>query len=815
MCVREHLVYASMAIAMLIALTAFTAISDDAFGMETTNWASEVKNPDTFVWDTIGDPQTLDPAECYDDVSSSIIYNVYDRLVTYKGSDSKTVYPSLATDWSVDSSGKIWTFHLRKGVKFSNGDPFNAEAVKYSFDRVLIMNSPSTGVSWILSQFMYTYDPYTGEWNSPDGESSVRVVDNYTVEFHLREPYSGFLATLAFTVSSIVDPKVVEEHGGVVPNQDNEWMSQNMVGTGPYKLVVWKRYEYIKLEWNPNYWGSWEGKHVKYVIRKNVPVLDERETHLENGDADMAYVPFNYIKDLEGKEGIVIDAGLSYNLEFMTINCRPTYHDENNPLHNKLVRQAISYAVDYQRIIDEVYMGYVIQSQGPIPKGMLGHDDNLFMYHHDPQKARELLEEAGYGDGFSLTILYNQGNDLRGHIAEIVKENLGEIGISVNIEELAWPTLLDKMYRGDYGMIITGWAPDYNDPDDYVHPFLGSASIGGDVFRTGWQNDTVDDLIIKAKYEVNQTKRVEYYKEVQEIAMDDPSFVYLVQMKHIDVYRSWLQGYQYNPSMNCPIFYELYKNYIPPLRIVSYSPANETINDRSPTISFEFEDKEYTEYITIFLSIDGFVWVNRSEVNGYEGTVEIKLPFLLTNGKHYVAMTISDDLGNEARANWSFTVDAVEIEDLKGQIEEIQSNINGLKNEIAELEKEMEDLQEEIGDLQGNLSKLEERLNELEEALDENISALNEAIVQGDANLVERINENVTSLREEIENLKSDIDSELSNVQEKNNNQEKNIEGTRNVGYVAMCLGVIAIILAIIALITAIKRKDGKKSQEE
>ncbi len=522
---------------------------------------SHVKNPDTFVWDEAGDPQTLDPAECYGVPGSSIIYNVYDRLVTYKGSDSKTIYPSLATSWEVDSTGKNWTFHLRKGVKFSNGDPFNAEAVKFSFDRVLIMNSPQTGVAWILSQYMYTYNATTGKWNSPDGESSVRVIDDYTVQFKLREPYGGFLATLAFTVSSIVDPKVVNEHGGVVPNQDNDWMSQHMVGTGPYKLVEWKHNEYIKLEWNPNYWGGWKGKHVKYVIRKNVAEISTREQELLKGDADMANIPYDHIQDLKGKEGIKVEeSGLTYNVDMMEMNTRPTYNGQPNPLHNKLVRQAISYAIDYQDIIKEVYMGYAVQLQGPIPKGMPCHDDNLFMYHHDPAKAKQLLKEAGYENGFSVTILTIVGYTDYVKIAQIVKENLAEVGISATVQTLARPTVLDKMDRGDYSMLIEGWAPDYNDPDDYIFPFLASYGIGGDTYRTGWHNATFDKLVMEAKFEVNPEKRCALYKQAQEIAIEDPAMVYLAQTEHIGIYRTWLHGYQYNPVRDrAPNFYDLYK----------------------------------------------------------------------------------------------------------------------------------------------------------------------------------------------------------------------------------------------------------------
>ncbi|AGB05173.1 ABC-type dipeptide transport system, periplasmic component [Aciduliprofundum sp. MAR08-339] len=527
----------------------------------------QVKNPDTFVWDTIGDPQTLDPAEAYDTASGVVIQNVYQTLVTYHGTDTKTIYPLLATHWTVDKTGKNWTFYLRKDVKFSNGDPFNATAVKFSFDRVLIMNSPQTGVSWILSQFMYTYNATAKKWNSPDGKSSVQVVGPYTVEFHLREAYGGFLPAIAFTVASIVDPKVVNAHGGVVPNKDNSWMSQNMVGTGPYKLVEWQHNAFIKLEWNPNYWGGWSGHHVKYIIIRNIPSLATREQELVKGDADMAYIPVNHLNDtiLTNDKYIKIDTGgLTFDVDMIEMNCRKTYQNETNPLYYKEVRQAISYAVPYDTIIKEVYKGYAIRLQGPIPKGMPGHDNNLFMYPYDIKKAQQLMNDArqkyGLPQTIKLTILYNQGNAVRAHIAEILKGSLLNIGIQLTIQELSWPTLLDKMDRGDYSMIIVGWAPDYNDPDDYAFPFLGSAAIGGDTYETGWHNATVDKLLLEAKYCVNQTKREQLYYEIQKIAMEDPSFIYIAQNKHVAVYRTWLQGYYYNPVMMLN-FYSLYKAY--------------------------------------------------------------------------------------------------------------------------------------------------------------------------------------------------------------------------------------------------------------
>jgi peptide/nickel transport system substrate-binding protein len=261
----------------------------------------EIKNPTIYTRYDIGEPRTLDPAESYDSASSDMINNIYETLVTYKGNDSKTIYPSLATDWVAPTgNSSTWTFHLRHGVQFSNGDAFTAEDVKYSFDRVLIMNSPDSGVSWILSQCMDT--------------NSTKVIDDYTVEINLTKPYGGFLVLLAFTVASVVDKKVVEANGGVVANTDNEWMKEHAVGTGPYTLDHWTHNSEIVLKKNDLYWGGWTGKHVDTVVVKTADEASTRILALQTGDADVAYIPLENLVDVENSTGVSILKDPSYNV---------------------------------------------------------------------------------------------------------------------------------------------------------------------------------------------------------------------------------------------------------------------------------------------------------------------------------------------------------------------------------------------------------------------------------------------------------------------------------------------------------------------
>ena len=169
-----------------------------------------------------GEPESLDPAYAYDARSNSIINNVYDRLITYPGEDASRFAPMLAEKWEISPDGKVLTFHLRKDVKFHDGSAMKADAVKYSFDRVLKMNQPP---SWMMSQMMDL--------------NSTKVIDDYTVEINLTAPYAAALSVFCHSVGSVVNPAVVEAHGGVVEGEQNSWMDQNGTGTGPFTLRKW------------------------------------------------------------------------------------------------------------------------------------------------------------------------------------------------------------------------------------------------------------------------------------------------------------------------------------------------------------------------------------------------------------------------------------------------------------------------------------------------------------------------------------------------------------------------------------------------
>jgi peptide/nickel transport system substrate-binding protein len=526
---------------------------------EEQNGEIEIKNPTTIVRYDIGDAKTLDPADCYDTASSEPIFQIYETLVTYKGNDTKTFYPCLATDWTVSNDSLTWTFHLRHNVKFSNGNDFTAEDVKYSFDRVLIMGAPESGVDWILGQCMDT--------------NSTTILDEYTIQINLTESYGGFLALMPYTVAAIVDKDYVEEHGGVVAGEENTYMKEHPMGTGPYVLDHWTRATEIVLTQNQDYWGGWEGEHPEKVVIKYADEPATRILALKNGDADFAYIPYANLEDVIDEKGIVVHPFDSYDVQLIAIN---TKTDNSEYLADGEVRKALSYAFDYDTAIETAWNGYASRLAGAIPTGMPYYDtqnNGQPYYDYDLTMAEQILDDAGYTkdyeldgvmyrfNGTTMRLFYNAGNSEREKMAVMFRGALDEIGILSSIIAEGWPQLLHRMYTtDDWDMMFIGWGPDYNDPDDYIAPFIGSADIGQDTYNTGYMNETVDEKILEAKYTADSAKRAAAYKTAFDIYIQEPPMIFVVQRQYIRPWRNWVQNYTYNPVREW-YFYDYYKAY--------------------------------------------------------------------------------------------------------------------------------------------------------------------------------------------------------------------------------------------------------------
>jgi len=376
---------------------------------------------------------------------------------------------------------------------------------------------------------------------------------------------------MPFTIAAIVDKDYVEANGGVVAGQENVWMKEHPMGTGPYTLDHWTRATEIVLNKNPTYWGGWAGNHADKVVIKYADEAATRILALKNGDADFAYIPYGNLVDVIGETGIVVHPFDSYDVGLLAIN---TKVNNSKYLADGQVRKALSYAFDYESSITNAWNGYASTLPGAIPKGMPYYDtqnNGQPYYTFNLTKAEAILDAAGYTktfdldgtlyrfNGTTLRLFYNAGNSEREKMAVMFQSDLDSIGILSSIIAEGWPQLLHRMYTtDDWDTMFIGWGPDYNDPDDYIFPFIASTGIGGDTYNTGYYNATVDAKLIEGKYSANPTVRAAAYKTAFDIYIQEPPFIFLVQRQYIRPWRAWVQNYTYNPVREW-YFYDYYK----------------------------------------------------------------------------------------------------------------------------------------------------------------------------------------------------------------------------------------------------------------
>jgi len=492
-----------------------------------------------------GEPDQLDPATCYDMRGSTIIWNIYDRLVRYEGSDVTEVKPAVAKRWGISDDGLKYTFYLRDDVKFHNGDKLTAEDVKYSFNRVIKMNQPP---SWMFKQCM--------------DENSMEVLDGYTVKITLTKPYAAFMHILTYTVASVVNKRVVEENGGVVADTENLWMNENECGSGPFELKLWTHAEQITLTRFDDYWG--ESAKLREIYMPFEPEVSTRIMLLKKGDADIAlHFPATNVKSVEGAKGLTIERDPTMNIDFIVLACRKSLADKN-------VRQALAYSMDYEANLKYIYYGYARRAIGVIPEGIFGNYDVEEPYELDLEKANAILDRAGYdkwdeehkyridpGTGEALTaeMCLPEGEETNREIALGWQANLKKIGFDLVLRKVTWARIYDIIRANETEMIISGWLPDYPDPDNYADSMLGSANTRA-IWGSDYHNEEIDRLIDKGKWETDETARKEIYKQIEIINHEDAPFIWTAQTDEITVMQDYVKGYCYNSCQL--VFYPIY-----------------------------------------------------------------------------------------------------------------------------------------------------------------------------------------------------------------------------------------------------------------
>ncbi len=486
------------------------------------------------------EPTTLDPHRFYDSESGRAIRLVYEKLVDYEGSSTSKIVGVLATHWDVSPDGKVWTFYLRKGVKFHDGTPFNATAVIVSWQR-----------------FMYIYNE-TGEgsgWLFADIVDKVVKVDDYTVKFILKKPVPDFLARLAALWGFyIVSPTCIDKHKTPDDPWAMKWFQEHECGTGPYRLVEWKHHQYILLEKFDDYWRGWADKPAGYVCKVVIKEITETSAiklALLKGTIDMTLGGTTYedIPYFKKRKDIVVYENPSFNVLYVFFNTKKW------PLNITEVRQALSYAVNYTELVRVVLLGHGKPMRGPLPSSMPGWDPNVPMYTYNPNKAVELLKKAGLaGKKLKLVYAYVQGDETERKVGEMLKQffesvaKKAGIDLTVDIQPMTWDTLYNLVMKSEPSkapdMAALYWWPDYVDPVDYFFPMFHSE---GSYNFAHLSDPTLDKLIDQASVEMNKAKRAELIKEIQRRIVELAPAIFCFELDQIDIARANVHGYVYNP----------------------------------------------------------------------------------------------------------------------------------------------------------------------------------------------------------------------------------------------------------------------------
>ena len=461
---------------------------------------------ETLVFGRGGDSTSLDPSRVTEGETFKVTVNLFETLLNF-GDQDTTIQPGLAKNHDTSEDGLTYTFELEEGVKFHDDTDFNAEAVVKNFER------------WAAGDeemFPYYKSMFGG---FKDDEShvieSVTADGDYTVVIKLKRPQAPFLKNLAMDMFAIASPTAFEGQG------DDDF-ERNPVGTGPFQFVDWKPNDSITIEKFDGYWQDGLPKLGK-VIFLSIPDNSARLNNLLAGNIDLAdgINPSDGVT-IEDNDSLQLFERPSMNVGYLGLTVtRP-------PFDNKLVRQAMNHAIDKQAIIDSFFEGRAEVAKNPMPESISGYNDDIEGYEYDPEKAKELLAEAGHADGFDMELWampvprpYMPDGE---KVAEVIQKNLEDVGITAKIVSHEWATYLDLASKGDADAFMLGWTGDNGDADNFLYVLLDEDNIGSNNY-TYFENDAMHDLFIEAQTEVDEDKRIKLYEEAQEIIHEEAPWV--------------------------------------------------------------------------------------------------------------------------------------------------------------------------------------------------------------------------------------------------------------------------------------------------
>ncbi len=395
-----------------------------------------------------GNPESLDPATTFDGIAYQITSHIYEPLIAADGSNEYRGGPGLAESWTVSPDGLTWTFNIRPGAKFHDGTEANADAVVYNINRWWDPDHPHyIGDS---AYFGYFFGPPKGEAGS--SFVNVTVLGSTKVVIQLSAPDSNILAKLAYPPFGIASPQAIQANT----------LSSNPVGSGPYTFVTWQTDQYVDLAANDQWAPMPEMVKLRFQV---VPSPEDRLAALKSGQVQASPGLQDLLDEVQMAGSLRVEWHPSVDIGYMGINRAFT------PLDNVLVRQAIAHAVNREAIVADAYAPGDLVATDVVPPQLWGADPDLEDYAYDPQMAINLLNQAGYPNGFAATLsfrdVFRSYMPNPGATAAAIAADLEAIGIDVTVEQLESSEFIDQMSAGELELFLIGWSPDYAHPINF------------------------------------------------------------------------------------------------------------------------------------------------------------------------------------------------------------------------------------------------------------------------------------------------------------------------------------------------------------
>ena len=480
------------------AQTTTTAASDSG-GTTTaapaTTTAAPAQTGGEIVMSLATQPNALDVINSAERQAGNVAAQIFDALVWVN--DEGTIEPALATSWDISADGSVYTFHLREGVEFSNGEPFNADVVVNTWK---VGGTPENTYADIFQR-----------------ASSVEAIDPMTVAITAAQPNALFMRQVG-AAWPMFPPKYYAEVG-------LQEFSQKPIGTGPYMLEEWVQGDRIVLVKNPNYWRDGYPILDKITFR---PITESstRTAAIQTGEVDVANrLSPEEAASLDGASGVNVISYPKDRVYYIAFNNMTT--GVGQPTMDKQVRQAMNYAVDVEGIIQALFAGNGRASTGYVTPADLGYDDSLTPYPYDPEKAKQLLSDAGFPDGFKMDMACPSGAYTNfEEVCQAVAAQLGDVGIdiSLNIQESGayWDLEGQKQLPPLFG---DSWSETTGEAYNRLFGALG----GDQASFSAWSDPKIDDMLSQILGETDEAARADLYKQLQQYMYDDPPFIYLYE----------------------------------------------------------------------------------------------------------------------------------------------------------------------------------------------------------------------------------------------------------------------------------------------